>query len=83
VERPAYPPLWLEPQFFGATVRFFERSVVDGFAVDPSRVARALSACGRAASVWITNLHNPTGVATDAETLAEVGAAAARAGARL
>ncbi len=83
VERPAYPPLHLAPRLFGCDVRFFDRRLEEGFRLDPGRVGTATSACGGPASVWVTNLHNPTGALAAPGDLAEAAAIAARSGSRL
>ncbi|MBL8696113.1 MAG: pyridoxal phosphate-dependent aminotransferase [Planctomycetes bacterium] len=82
VERPAYPPLHLEPQAFGSVIRFVDRRLEDAFGLDPQRVASALSALGGASAVWTTNLHNPTGIALTADAMEELAETAARAGSR-
>jgi aspartate/methionine/tyrosine aminotransferase len=82
-ERPAYPPLWLEPERFGARVEFVDRRLEEGFRWDPKRAAAALGAKPDASLVFITNLHNPSGTAIAENDLVATGEAAARAGARL
>jgi aspartate/methionine/tyrosine aminotransferase len=81
IERPTYEPLVAQVQFLGARVTRFERAFTDEYRVDPQAIARALGP--RTRLVVITNLHNPSGVLTDAATLAEVGALAEAHGARV
>lgn len=81
VERPTYDPLLAIPRFLGAEVTRFERRYEDGFAVDPDRVARALTS--RTRLVIITNLHNPTGALTTPDVLEAVRVAASRVGAKV
>ncbi len=81
VERPAYDPLLGIPRFLGARIRRFDRPFESGFAVDPERVAAAVTPDTRL--IVLTNLHNPTGAYTPPETLAAVGEVAERVGARV
>jgi aspartate/methionine/tyrosine aminotransferase len=81
VERPAYDPLVSAAAFLGASVKRFERRFEDGFRIDPAEVERAVS--NRTRLVVITNLHNPSSVLVDNDTLAEVGDIARRVGARV
>jgi aspartate/methionine/tyrosine aminotransferase len=64
VETPVYEPLVRIAEGLGLGVSCFERSAVDGYALDVDRVGRAMTA--RTRVIAITNLHNPSGVrATD------------------
>ncbi|HKP12364.1 MAG TPA: aminotransferase class I/II-fold pyridoxal phosphate-dependent enzyme [Blastocatellia bacterium] len=81
VERPAYDPLLAVPRYLGATVKRFERRREDGFRVDPGELKRVIT--GRTKLIVLTNMHNPTGALTDAETLREVGEMARGVGARV
>jgi aspartate/methionine/tyrosine aminotransferase len=63
VEDPAYEPLLRAAEGVGARVLRFSRDAQDGFALDPERVAHALTP--RTRVVALTNLHNPTGVRAD------------------
>jgi aspartate/methionine/tyrosine aminotransferase len=79
VERPTYEPLHRVPEMLGANVSRLDRDAADGWAVRPERLARLLTSRTRA--VILSNLHNPSGVATARETLREVTDLAARVGA--
>jgi aspartate/methionine/tyrosine aminotransferase len=79
VETPGYDPLFAAPELLGARVVPFERPFEDGYALDPDRVARALS--DRTRLIIVTNLHNPSGVRASGEALAQVGRLADRVGA--
>jgi aspartate/methionine/tyrosine aminotransferase len=70
VERPGYEPLARTAEGLGALVHSFDRPEAEGFRIDPSRVARAMTPRTRA--VVVTNLHNPSGVRTDSQTLIEL-----------
>lgn len=78
VERPAYDPLLGAARLLGATVRRFDRTFGEGFALDPERVIAATST--RTRLVILTNPHNPTGVATPADVLGTLGNMAAERG---
>jgi aspartate/methionine/tyrosine aminotransferase len=71
IEHPAYEPLVAAARFLGAEVRRFTRTS-PAFALDPDAVAREVSE--RTRLIVLTNLHNPTGVLADRETLRRIGA---------
>jgi aspartate/methionine/tyrosine aminotransferase len=81
-ESPGYPPLWLEPEFFGARVRFVERELDTGYALEPDDVAEALAAAREPSILFFTNLHNPTGTLIPEGDLVKICRAALDAGAR-
>ena len=81
IERPAYDPLVSAARFLGANVKRFERRFEDGFRVDPSELERAVT--DRTRLIVITNMHNPSSVLVDNETLRQVGEIARRVGARV
>ena len=70
VERPTYEPMYRIPEGLGARVTWFERPASERFALDPDRVAAAMSP--RTRVVALTNLHNPGGVRTSDETLSAI-----------
>ncbi len=79
VERPTYEALHRTPEILGARVSRLERKFEDGWSVVPERLAQLLTSRTRA--VILSNLHNPSGTAIDASTLAQVADLAARVGA--
>jgi len=79
MERPGYEPMEMLVRHLGATVRYFPRRIENGFRVDPADVAAAVTPATRL--IVLSNLHNPSSIATDEATLREVGAIAQRAGA--
>lgn len=81
VEHPTYEPLPAAARWLGAGVRTFPRRAEDGFRLDPDEVERGIT--DRTRAVVITNLHNPGSALADDETLRQVGAIAARVGARV
>lgn len=81
LESVTYEPMDRIAAGVGARVTRFERSPADGFAIDPARVARAVS--DRTRVIALTNLHNPGGVRAEEGILREVAAIAAAAGAHL
>ena len=79
VERPTYEPLHRVPEMLGLSVSRLERKFEERWAPLPDRLARLLTPKTRA--VILSSLHNPSGVAVDAKTLAAIGEMAARVGA--
>jgi aspartate/methionine/tyrosine aminotransferase len=67
VEAPGYEPLARIAEGVGARVVSFERPAGEHFALDPDRIARAMTP--RTRVVAVSNLHNPTGVRVDADSL--------------
>lgn len=81
IEQPTYEPLLALARYLGADIRRFSRDFERGFRVLPEQVEKSMSA--RTRLIVLTNLHNPTGVLIDEETLRAVGQAARRNGARV
>jgi aspartate/methionine/tyrosine aminotransferase len=81
IERPAYDPLVSAAAFLGATVKRFERRFEDCFRVDPRELDRVVT--DRTRLIVITNMHNPTSVLIDNDTLGQIGEIARRVGARV
>lgn len=81
IERPAYDPLIAVASYLGADVKRFERRPENSFLLDPEDLGRAVT--NRTRLIVMTNLHNPTGVFTDADDLIQVQAIARGAGARV
>jgi len=81
VERPGYDPLLGAPRLLGANIIRFDRRFEDGFALDPDRVAGAMTA--RTRLIVISRPQNPTGAPADRSALAEIGRAARSAGAHV
>ena len=79
VEHPTYETLVSALEYLGASVRYFERRLEDGFRVDPEEVERKITS--RTRLIVITNLHNPTGALVEEETLRAVGDVAKHANA--
>jgi aspartate/methionine/tyrosine aminotransferase len=81
VESPGYEPLERIAEGIGARVVRFERAAADRWALDPARVARAITP--RTRVVVVTNLHNPTGVRATDDALREIARIAESRGAFL
>jgi aspartate/methionine/tyrosine aminotransferase len=81
VETPAYEPILAALRFAGASIRRFGRSFVRGWRVDLENVAHGLARSDRVRLVVLTSPHNPSGVLTDPEDLAEIARLAEAAGA--
>jgi aspartate/methionine/tyrosine aminotransferase len=70
VESPGYDPLPGAASLLGARVRTFERKFEEGYALDPDRVADALTPATRL--VMLSNPHNPSGALASSESLARL-----------
>ncbi len=81
VERPGYDPLMGAARLLGAHVVRFDREFESDYAVDPERVAAAITS--RTRLVIITSPHNPTGALADHAALQEIGRIAAARGAHV
>jgi aspartate/methionine/tyrosine aminotransferase len=81
VEEPAYSLMAAVVRYLGATVVSFPRSAQRGFRVDPEEVRRRITT--RTRVLLVTNLHNPSRVHPDQDTLRALGARAREAGARV
>lgn len=81
VERPGYDPLMGAARLLGAEVTQFDRSFDDGYAIDPQRVAAAMTP--RTRLIIVTSPHNPTGAVADVAALRAVGEIAAARGAHV
>ena len=80
-ERPAYEPLLSLAHYLGADVKRFDRRFEDGFRLAPSEIAKKISS--RTRLIVLTNFHNPSGVFTGDDILAEVGEIARNVNARV
>ena len=67
MERPLYDPLAAAARMLGASVRFFDRRFEEGYAIEPDRIAAAVTPGTRL--VVLSNPHNPTGVQASGESL--------------
>lgn len=79
VELPGYDPIAAAARTVGARVVSFERAYDEGWRVHVERVESLMS--DRTRLVVLTSPHNPSGVATDADTLRALGELAASRGA--
>jgi aspartate/methionine/tyrosine aminotransferase len=69
IEAPGYEPLVRIAEGVGARVVTFERDADARFALDPARIARAMTP--RTRVVAVTSLHNPSGARASEEVLRE------------
>ncbi len=81
IERPTYEPLLALASYLGATVKRFDRRFDDDFKILPAQIERNMTS--RTTLIVLTNLHNPSGVLTQPDTLREIGDIARRAKARV
>jgi len=80
-EQPTYEPLLALALYLGAEIKRFERRFEDGFRVLPDQIEQDIST--RTRLIVLTNMHNPSGVLIDQETLRRVGELARKANARV
>jgi aspartate/methionine/tyrosine aminotransferase len=78
IERPGYDPLIGAARLMGANVVRFDRDFDAGYALDPERVAAALTP--RTRLIVVTSPHNPTGAVADEPALRRIGELAAARG---
>jgi aspartate/methionine/tyrosine aminotransferase len=81
IEEPTYGLILDAALYLGADVRRFQRRFEDSFALDPREVARHITSKTRL--IVISNLHNPSSVLADHESLRAVGELASEIGARV
>jgi aspartate/methionine/tyrosine aminotransferase len=79
LEDPSYEPMWRIAEGMGVNVVRFARPVEQRCALDPARVAAAMTP--RTRLVAISNLHNPSGARASDDALREVARIAAANGA--
>lgn len=81
MERPTYDPLLSLARYLGADVQRFPRRFDDQFQIDFDALNLSLSK--RTRLIVLTNLHNPSGVQFDEETLKRIGDLAKSVGSRV
>ena len=80
-ERPAYEPMLAAARYLGADVKRFERKFENGFQIVPKDLESLVTRNTRL--IVITNLHNPSGVLIDDQTMQQIGEIARGVGARV
>jgi aspartate/methionine/tyrosine aminotransferase len=80
-ESPAYEPMLATAQFLGAKLKRFPRKFEESFEVLPEVIEQGLTRDTRL--IVLTNLHNPSGVLTNDQTLKAIGELAREHGARV
>jgi aspartate/methionine/tyrosine aminotransferase len=80
-ETPGYELIDTTLKFLGLEVRYYQRRFEKGYRVEVDEIKRNLTP--RTKLIVITNLHNPSGVLTDDDTLRRVGELARGVGARV
>ena len=78
IESPAYDPVIAAAKMVGAHVSFFERRFEEGYAIDPDRVAAALTP--RTRLLILSSPHNPSGVLAEEDSLKRLARIAEGAG---
>ena len=70
IEQPTYEPLLALARYLGATVKRFARRFEDGFQIDLLDLKERIT--NRTRLIVLTNLHNPTGVRLENDTLKSI-----------
>ena len=81
IEKPTYELIVSAAEYLGAKVKFFERRHGNKFQIGVDEIKSKIT--DKTKLIVITNLHNPSSVFTDEETLKQIGAIAAKVGARV
>jgi aspartate/methionine/tyrosine aminotransferase len=81
IESPVYELIVSAARYLGGRVKFFERRHENGYRIDGDELESLIT--DKTKLVVLTNLHNPSSVDTDRETLQRIGAAAARTGGKV
>lgn len=81
IEEPTYDPLLAIAQYLGAPIKRFARPFADGFQIDLEALEKQTTAKTRL--IVLTNMHNPSSVLVNKETLIAIGTLAQRVGARV
>ena len=81
IEQPTYEPILAVAQYFGAEIKRFPRSFENDFRVELAQLTRQITS--RTRLIVLTNLHNPSSVLVDDETLRQIGELARTVGARV
>jgi len=81
IEEPTYEPILAVAHYLGAEIKRFPRPFADGFRVDVQAIAKQITP--RTRLIVLTNMHNPSSVLVNNETLKEIGALAQRVGAQV
>jgi aspartate/methionine/tyrosine aminotransferase len=81
IEQPTYEPILAMAEYLAAKIKRFPRSFANGFRVGVDELAKQLTP--RTRLIVMTNLHNPSSVLVDEETLKQIGELARSVGARV
>src|SRR5438128_4763656 len=81
IEQPTYEPLLALAQYFGANIKRFPRRAEDNYRIDIDELSANTSKNTRL--IVLTNLHNPSSMLTDEDTLRRIGEVARTVGARV
>src|SRR5262249_46448886 len=81
IEEPTYEPLLAIAGYLGAKIQRFRRRFESGFKIDVDQLEKKITP--RTRLIVLTNLHNPSSVLVDQETLGKIGELARTAAARV
>ena len=81
IEQPTYDPILAVARYLNAKIKRFQRRHENRFAIDPEQIRTRMSRQTRL--IVITDLHNPSSMLSDAETLKKIGLLAKEVGAKV
>ena len=81
IEEPTYEPILATAEYFGAQIKRFPRPFEARYRVDVEGLAKQITP--RTRLIVLTNMHNPSSVLVDEQTLRRIGELARGAGARV
>ncbi len=71
IEEPTYDPILCVAEYLAANIKRFPRAFENGFRVETDELAKQITP--RTRLIVLTNLHNPSSVMIDEETLRQIG----------
>jgi aspartate/methionine/tyrosine aminotransferase len=81
IEKPVYELIVSAAEYLGARVEYFERRQENGYRIDVDEIESKFT--DKTKLLILTNLHNPSSIYTDEETLRKIRSVAQRTGARV
>jgi hypothetical protein len=81
IETPVYELIVSAAEYLGANIKFFNRRHENDYRIDVAEIEAKIT--DKTKLVILTNLHNPSSVYTNEETLKQIGKIAARNGAKV
>jgi aspartate/methionine/tyrosine aminotransferase len=81
IEEPTYEPMLALAEYFGAKIKRFPRPFENGYRIEIEELANRITPGMRL--IVLTNMHNPSSVLVEEQTLRQIGELAKDAGARV